>query len=334
MAELACEGEEGFFASDAEISREGVTYTIDTMIRLRVSRPDAEWYYILGADALDKLGNWRDFDRLARICAFVGVGRPGLSGARMRARADALRQEYGADVRVLEINGPDLSSSQIRRRVAEGQSIEGMTPPAVARYIAERGLYLCDYPEDVVLEKLRGMLTAHRYRHTLGVAETAQRLAPACGVDPMRARLAGLLHDCAKSMPLEEMRALVRERLVDTDAAELDSRAILHAPAGMVEAEREFGVRDASILRAIRRHTVGGPNMTAMDALIYVSDFIEPNREDFPGLDLARRTAEEDIFDAMRVCAELTAKHLESRGQAIHPRTLSLLRTCKGGKAK
>ena len=331
MAELACADEPGMFASDEEISREGISYTIDTLIHLRVKRPEVDWVYIMGGDVLQKLGNWRDFDRLSQICAFAAVGRPGQSLARMRAHAEALREEYGADVQVLEINGPDLSSSEIRRRVAEGKDITGLVPDAVGEYIRSRGLYLCDYSEEQIIEKLRGMLTPHRFRHTLGVADTAQRLAPRCSVDPMRARLAGLLHDCAKSVPLDEMRAMVNERLIDTDAAELDSKAILHAPAGMVLAEREFGVRDPSILRAIRRHTVGGPDMSAMDALIYVSDFIEPNREDFPGLKKARELAEQDIFAAMRLCAELTAKHLRSRGQEIHPRTLMLIKTCKGG---
>ena len=331
MAEIACQGHAGLSACDIEINRTGVTYTVDTLSQLRARQPQADWVYIVGADALDRAGDWVGFERLAGMCAFAAVGRPGRGLPRMREKAETLKERYGAQITVLEINGPDISSSEIRRRVAEGKPIEGLVSPEVEAYIRTRGLYLCDYAEAALLEKLKGMITPHRYQHTLGVAETAQRLAPKCGVDPMRARLAGLLHDCAKSMPLEEMRALVRERLLDTDAAELDSRAILHAPAGMVVAEREFGVRDPAILEAIRRHTVGGPNMTAMDALIYVSDFIEPNREEFPGLKKARQAAEEDIFKAMRVCAELTAKHLKSRGQEIHPRTLQLLETSKGG---
>ena len=85
------------------------------------------------------------------------------------------------------------------------------------------------------------------------------------------------------------------------------------------------------ILDAIRRHTLGGPAMTAMDALIYVADFIEPGREDFPGLAEARDMAERDIFQAMRICASLTADYLKARGQSIHPRTIQLLNSTKGG---
>ena len=86
-----------------------------------------------------------------------------------------------------------------------------------------------------------------------------------------------------------------------------------------------FGVRDPSILSAIRKHTVGAGDMSPMDALIYVADFIEPGREPFPGLEKARRLAEKDIYQAMLCCAELTAKHLRAHGQDIHPRTLNLI---------
>jgi len=157
------------------------------------------------------------------------------------------------------------------------------------------------------------------------VADTAQRLAPNCGVDPLRARLAGLLHDCAKSMQLDEMRQLVIKNLPDIDEEELETRAILHAPAGMVMARELFGVRDPSILSAIRKHTVGDGEMSPMDALIYVSDFIEPGREPFPGLEKARKLAEKDIYRAMVCCTQLTAKHLKAQGKHVHPRSQALL---------
>ena len=325
MAEIAAQSHEGIFASDVEIEREGTTYTVDTLSQLTVEHPGAEWYFLVGADALNTMEKWREFPRIARLCTFAAVNRPGCDESLMRLRANALRQSYGARVEILTVTGPQISSTHIRARVAENRSIEGMTPPAVAAYIAQNGLYLCDYSEDEVIARLKRALTFHRFTHTLGVANTAQRLAERNGVDPQRARLAGLLHDCAKSMPLNEMRALVMAHLPDLDSEELDTRAILHAPAGMVLAERDYGVRDPQILSAIRKHTVGDAEMSPMDALIYVADFIEPGRESFPGLDDVRRMAEKDLRKAMRMCAELTAEHLRSRGQPIHPRTMKLL---------
>lgn len=325
MAALAAGGHPGLVASDMEIRRMGTTYTVDTLTLLSVEQPDVEWVYIVGADTLNKLDTWKEFARVSRLCTFAAVARPGCDEALTELRAKALSECYGTRVVILPVSGPKISSTQVRRRVAEGLPIDDIVPSSVADYIRQNGLYLCDYSEAQILELLRGHLTYRRFTHTLGVADTAQRLAPICGVDPMRARLAGLLHDCAKSMPLDQMRALVTAHMPDLDKEELDTRAILHAPAGMVVAHDAFGVRDPQILSAIRKHTVGDGEMSAMDALIYVADFIEPGREDFPGLERARKAAEKDVWQAMHICAELTAKHLKERGQSIHPRTLRLL---------
>ncbi len=325
MVKLAAAEHPGLYASDVEILRPGVTYTVDTLSALSVEQPDVRWTYLIGADTLNALESWREFPRVARLCDFAVVNRPGCDAERTRLRAKAITACYGAPVALLPRSGPALSSTDIRRRVAAGEDVSDAVPVPVADYIRDHGLYLCDYNERQILDRLRGMLTDRRYSHTLGVADTAERLAPACGVDAHRARLAGLLHDCAKSMPLEKMRALVLEKLPDLDAAELETRQILHAPAGMILARDEFGVRDPAILSAIRKHTVGAGDMSPMDALIYVADFIEPGREPFPGLEKARKLAEKDIYQAMLCCAELTAKHLRAHGQSIHPRTLNLI---------
>lgn len=325
MAELAAEGREGLFVSDIEINRPGRTYTIDTLTALTFEHPDVDWTYIIGADALNLLDSWREFSHVARLCRFAAVRRPGCDEQLMRMKIETLRECYDAQIELLPIDGPALSSTEVREMVAENRPLAGIVPDGVAEYIRKRGLYLCDYTEAEILDRLKATLTPHRYTHTLGVADTAERLAPKCGVDPKRARLAGLLHDCAKSMPLEEMRALVTKNLPDLDAEELETRAILHAPAGMILARRDYGVKDRAILSAIRKHTVGDGSMSPMDALIYVADFIEPGREAFPGLEKARKAAEKDIYKAMCVCADLTERHLRDRGQKVHPRTLALL---------
>ena len=325
MARLAAAEHPGLYASDVEINRRGVTYTVDTLSALAVERPEVQWTYIIGADTLNTLESWREFPRVARLCDFAVVQRPGCDVELAKLRAKAITACYDTQVTLLPLSGPALSSTKIRRRVAAGEDISGEVPAPVAAYIRDHGLYLCDYNEAQILKKLKGMITERRYIHTMGVADTAQRLAPGCGVDVHRARLAGLLHDCAKSMPLEDMRALVTENLPDLDQAELETRQILHAPAGMILARDLFGVRDQSILSAIRKHTVGAGDMSPMDALIYVSDFIEPGREPFPGLEKARKLAEKDIYQAMLCCAELTARHLRAHGQDIHPRTLNLI---------
>ena len=323
MARIAAEGAEGLFVSDIEIAREGTTFTVDTLRELTRREPDTQWYYLIGADTLNVLDSWRSFGEVAGMCTFAVIGRA--DEAANPNRVHALEQQYGARFEVLPFNGPDISSTQIRDRVAKGEDISTLVPQGVADYIRAHLLDLANRSREDSCAALKATLKPGRYPHTLGVAETALRLAPRYGVDPARAELAGLLHDCAKYMPIDEMRKLVVGTVPDADAEELETVSVLHAPAGAVWAAREFGVQDRGILSAIRKHTLGDAQMSALDALIYTADFIEPNRAPFPGLEEARALAETDIFAATRKCAELTNRHLAEQGRQAHPRTLRML---------
>ena len=323
MARIAAEGVEGLFVSEIEIEREGTTFTVDTLRELTQREPDTQWYYLIGADTLDVLDSWRSFEKVAGMCTFAVIGRADEPADMNRVRA--LERQYGARFEILPFHGPDISSTQIRQRAARGEDISTLVPPGVAAYIRKQLLYLANRSREEICAALEATLKPGRYIHTLGVAETALRLAPRCGVDPARAELAGLLHDCAKYMPIEEMRKLVVGAVPDADDEELATVSVLHAPAGAVWAAREFGVRDQGILSAIRKHTLGDGQMSALDALIYTADFIEPNRTPFPGLEEARALAETDIFAATRKCAELTNRHLAEQGRQAHPRTLRML---------
>ena len=325
MVEIAARDHAGLCPCDVEINREGKTYTVDTLKTLHEMYPEDEFTYILGMDALEALPDWYKIGKIVKLASFAVAGRPGWNREEAIAQARVIEAEFGASIAVTESEGPAISSAQVRERVALGMDISQLTDAGVAEYIREKGLYLCDYTEDALLKRLRETVTLHRYHHTLGVADTAERLAPKCGVDPKRARLAGLLHDCAKSLPYGEMRELVAEFVPDTDEIELESEPVLHAPAGMVVARRDYGVRDPAILQAIRRHTLGDGRMSPMDALIYVADFIEPGRKSFEGLEQAREAAETDIYEAMRICARLTTDYLVAHGKAPNPRTQRLL---------
>ena len=323
MARLAAQELPGMFVSDMEIMRGGTTYTVDTLRELRSSRPGTDWVYIIGADTLDVLDTWRNFAEVAKLCEFAVVGRAEEDANPERMRE--LEAQYGARFIPLGFNGPEISSTEIRRRAAAGESLEGLVPDSVADYIRRNGLYLSSKSKDEILRTLQATLKPGRYAHTLGVAETAVRLAERFGVSPAKAELSALLHDCAKYMPLEEMRSLIREGCPDADAQEMETESVIHAPAGMVLARKEFGVCDPEILSAIRKHTLGDAKMSALDALIYTADFIEPNRKSFPGLEEARALAERDIFAAALRCAELTNQYVERQGRKAHPRTIAML---------
>lgn len=325
MARLAAKTQPGMTASEIEVMREGTTYTVDTLRQLCAEHPGVEWVYVIGADTVEVLKTWRDFSAVAEMCEFAAVGRPGFDADAVRARAQDLTREFGAKIHVLDVCGPDISSTNIRRLVAEGRSISHLVPAEVAEYIHEKGLYLCGMSMDEVKGELECRLKPGRYQHTLGVAETAQRLAARFGVDPQRAYLAGLLHDCAKWMRYEDMVQLVRGNVADVDEAELNMEPVLHAPAGMLIAQRDYGVRDPEILSAIRKHTLGGAGMTPLEKLIYVADFVEPNRKPFEGLEEARALAETDLNAVTRLCARLTSEHVIRGGGTPGVRTLQTI---------
>lgn len=323
MARLAAGGVRGLFPCGIEIYRSGTTYTVDTLTQLHRDNPNTQWFYIIGADTLDVLHTWRNYRQVAQMCSFVVFGRANEDVNLRRIRE--LETDCGAKFIVMPENGPDISSTEIRRRISEGLEFSDLAPTSVCNYIKDRGLYLASCSRADILADLKKKLKPGRYQHTLSVAETARSLAPRYGIDPGRAELAALLHDCAKSMPLEEMRRLVAQNIADADAEEFATISVLHAPAGAVVAADIYDARDPAILSAIRKHTIGAPEMSPLDALIYTADFIEPLREDFPGLNDARLLAQQDLYGAMCACARLTNAYLESQGKRPHPRSLAML---------
>ncbi|MBF1756431.1 bis(5'-nucleosyl)-tetraphosphatase (symmetrical) YqeK [Veillonella tobetsuensis] len=181
---------------------------------------------------------------------------------------------------------------------------------------------------------LSNKLSKKRFIHTLGVVNSAMYLAKKYGANIEDAHLAALLHDCAKEIPLLEMRDLVADLPCDQDM--LHSGALLHGLAGMVLANTQYGVTNPDILEAIRVHTTGKENMSKLDKIIFLADYIEPNRK-FPGVNDIRLAAEQSL-DAGVLCGfDMTIRHLIDSGDSIYPLTIlsrnDLLRHMKKGGA-
>ncbi len=143
MLEMAVEGDLRFEVNDVEIQRGGTSYAVDTAAHLHETYPDTELCFIIGADTLTELHAWRSIYTLLRLCRFVTLGRPGFDIASINPRLlrldqpwpERLLRDYATGCTV------DISSSDVRHRVAEGMSIRYLVPQAVEMYIAEHGLY-------------------------------------------------------------------------------------------------------------------------------------------------------------------------------------------------
>lgn len=170
--------------------------------------------------------------------------------------------------------------------------------------------------------KLQKALTENRYRHTLGVTYTACALAMRYGEDMDTARLAGLLHDCAKCIPNREKVEMCRKNKLDVTDFELEHPVLLHAKLGAYLAKKKYDVKDEEILSAIRWHTTGKPAMSRLEQILYISDFIEPNRDKAPNLPELRRIAFEDLDVCMYRILHDTVVYLQKDPDAMDQMTV------------
>ena len=170
-------------------------------------------------------------------------------------------------------------------------------------------------------KKLQKELDASRYHHTLGVMFTAASLAMVWGVSLEQAQLAGLLHDCAKCIPNEKKISMCRKHQVPVTEFELDHPFLIHAKLGAYLAGKKYGVEDPEILDAITWHTTGKPEMSKLEMIIYIADYIEPRRDKAPDLPRMRKLAFEDLDLAMYEILEGTLQYLKKKGSNVDPMT-------------
>lgn len=172
-----------------------------------------------------------------------------------------------------------------------------------------------------IVDKLKNCLTTKRLVHSHGVSEVAVVLARKYGVDQDKARLAGILHDCAREIPVRELADEASKRLIDIDDVERREPVLLHAALGAKLAEEKYGIRDKEILDAIEKHTVGGLSMSQLAKIIYLADLIEPNR-DFPGVEKLRQIAKVDLDQAVLAAYDHTLTYIINQRGLIHPATV------------
>ncbi|SUP40576.1 bis(5'-nucleosyl)-tetraphosphatase (symmetrical) YqeK [Veillonella criceti] len=172
-----------------------------------------------------------------------------------------------------------------------------------------------------IIDDLQRRLSSKRFAHTLGVARAAVALADRYGEDPEEAYLAGLLHDCAKEIPLSQMQELVDNSSLTIDVDMYVNGALLHGVSGAILANARYGVRSSYILDAIRYHTTGRVGMTTLDKIIFLADYIEETR-DFPGVEVLRKIAFEDLDQGVLAGYDNTIHHLLDQGLSIYYKTI------------
>lgn len=312
--------------SAMELEREGKSYTADTLAAIHKQYPDAELWLLMGTDMFLTLHMWRDpaaILKLAGICAF---GRTEQDGEAVFApQREYLAEKFGARIVTITLPGlVEVSSTQLREQLDRGEGGKYLLP-AIYGYILMNGLYGTHAElQHLGLPELRAcsysMMKAKRVPHVMGVEEEAVRLAKRWGADSELARHAGILHDCTKYLELDEQLELCDKYGVELDALERQAVKLLHSKTGACIAREIFGEPD-EVYEAIFWHTTAKENMTTLEKIIYMADYIEPNR-DFDGVERLRALAYEDLDKALLLGVETTIQEMEERHLPIHNKTL------------
>ncbi len=167
-------------------------------------------------------------------------------------------------------------------------------------------------------EQLKKVLDEKRYKHSIGVAEEAKRLAALYGADTDKAYLAGLLHDCAKGYSISEQVELCKKNGVKLDSETLNCPAAIHGFLGAELAKTEYGIDDADVLNSIKYHTVGNAKMTLLEKIVYIADMTEKSR-DFDGADELREAVNRDLDEAVFISVRQQFMLQYNRRGVIHP---------------
>lgn len=311
--EQALNGTAGYRILDIEQEREGKSYTYDTLRELCSREPDCEFYFLTGADSLEKLDTWYRWEDILDMCHFVATTRPGFGGVIPdNIAAEAARRK--GEILFLEIDALNISSTEIRERVVLGKSLDALIPAEIIDEVkACMEIRIEGYKE--ILKK---RLSVKRYTHSIGVANTAAKLAGMFHGDIQRAFLAGLLHDYAREMSDSELLELAMANHLSGDAVDLLQPSLLHGPVGAWLLRDAGMVDDELVLQAISWHTTGHPEMDQLARIIYIADYIEPNRK-FPGVDTLREIAHRDLDLGVLAGLDHTISYLIQKNGYLHP---------------
>lgn len=250
--------------SDYEISKNGKSYTVETLRYVKSQYPNSDVYLIIGGDSFRNFDKWYCPEEIARLCTLAVADRARKTSS---ATVRRMEQEFGAKTVFLNVKPNAVSSTEIRLKYQFGISNADVVPKTVNDYITEHKLYAEYRP---MVDKLRAYLKPERFSHTFYVVKRGLELA----TDEERDKVfvACLLHDCAKYVQPCDYGKYGFTKPNDMP----DS--VVHSFLGREVARQDFGVTDPEILDAITYHTTGRPNMSRLEKIVYVADKTEDSR--------------------------------------------------------
>ena len=321
--------------SDIEIRRAGRSYTVDTLRAIKAEHPDSELFLLMGTDMFLSFLTWREPETIMQLASLAVFCR-GEKGERVKIEAQkAALESLGARVELVENPVTAISSTDLRRMLIFGCA-DPFLMPGVGEYIRDHGLYGTGKDrKHLSMEELEAevvsLLNPNRVAHVLGCRDCAVELAKLYGENETDAARAGLLHDITKAIDGPLQLTLCAEYGMILDTFSRSFPKTLHALTGSLVARRIFGENE-NVVSAICHHTTGRANMTLLEKIIYIADYVERNR-DFPGVEEMRAMAYTDLDRAVLMGLESAVAHVKRQGQGLAPATLEALEYLQNRKS-
>lgn len=306
--------------TDMELTRTGKSYTSDTVEELLRKYPDAELMLAMGTDMFLSFETWHEYRYLIDNVTMLVFARREGEDEKIFKYGEYLESKYGAKINYIMHDPLPISSSEIRRLLPRRLGRE-LLPGVVFARIVKNGDYAAKPDFPWLREQSYAYLSPKRIPHVQGCEWEAVRLAKRWGESEEDAAEAGILHDITKKLVLSEQLILSEKYGIINDTYETANVKLLHAKTGAALARDLFNISDR-VYSAIRWHTTGKPDMTLLEKIIYMADYIEPNR-DFPGVDKLRKLAYEDLDAAMVLGLKMSLEDIRSYGAEPYEVTVS-----------
>lgn len=312
----------GCTVSDIEIKRAGKSYTSDTIRKVKEMYPrEKDILLVMGTDMFLTLDTWHEAEFILRSVHVIVVRRDEDKLA-LRKKALEYAKMYHTRTTIVALKPVLAASSDVRELLPRREGRE-VLPEKVYEYIISRRLYGAKPEWDWLRQEAYAMLKPKRIPHVRGCEEEAVRLAKRWGEDSEKAAEAAILHDITKKLNLREQLILCGKYGIIPDTLEANSEKLLHSKTGAAIARERFGVSD-EVYESIKWHTTGKADMSLLDKIIYMADYIEPNR-DFDGVDALRELAYTDLDKAMVLGFEMSLEDLARYNVQPHPNTMEAL---------
>lgn len=306
--------------SDLELRREGPSYSVDTLEELARLYPQDRLYLLMGTDMFLSLHQWREPAHICRCAVIATAHREPENGPlheKILKQAKRLREEYGAEVVVADNRFVEISSTMLRRML-RFQSAEPFLEPGVLALIEQKGFYgvnedLRGLPFETLKETSLSLHMEKRIPHVIGCCETAVALARRWGANETDAARAGILHDVTKALDKRAQLLLCEKYGIMVGDFERENYKLLHAKTAAAVARDIFGENDA-VCEAIYWHTTGRADMKLLEKILYIADYMEPNRS-FDGVETLRELTQTDLDGALLCGFQMSLDLLISEGK-------------------